>query len=245
MMYENFAYMYDRLTDDVDYDSFVNLIDTKIKKYKPDSKLVLELACGTGNITKRMSDKGFDMIGLDLSVDMLEVARSKCPDVLLLNQDMTDFELYGTVDVIICCLDSINYITDKRMLKRMFKLVNNYLNYGGLFIFDINSEYKLKNIVGNNCFVRNEEELFYSWENELLKDRVNFYLTFFAKNEKDAYEKTEEMHTERIYKEQELITLLKDAKMKYLESVYDFSDRKTSKKAERIFIIASKDCLDR
>jgi hypothetical protein len=172
---------------------------------------------------------------------MLEVAREKCPENLFINQDMTDFELYGTVDSILCCLDSVNYITDKRQLLKMFKLVKNYLNYGGLFIFDINSEYKLKNIIGNNCFVRNEDDLFYSWENELLRDKVNFYLTFFVENEEGSFERFDEVHTERIYKEQEIKLLLKQSGLRLVDVFYDFKSGKSSKKSERIFFVATKD----
>lgn len=241
MMYESFAYLYDRLTDDIDYGQFLDFIEEQFKKNNLDAKLVLELACGTGSLTKLLCDKGYDVIGLDSSADMLEVAREKCPETLFINQDMTEFELYGTVDSILCCLDSVNYITDKRKLLKMFKLVKNYLNYGGLFIFDINSEYKLKNIIGNNCFVRNEEDLFYSWENELSANKVDFYLTFFTENEDGSYDRFEEMHTERIYKESEIKNLLKQAGLRLLDVGYDFSTDKKSKKSERIFFIAVKD----
>lgn len=240
-MYESFAYLYDRLTDDIDYNLFLKLIEEQFNKHNLKAELVLELACGTGSLTKLLYQKGYDVIGLDTSSDMLEVAREKCPDTLFINQDMTEFELYGTVDAIICCLDSINYITDKRKLLKMFKLVNNYLNHGGLFIFDINSEYKLKKIIGNNCFVRNEEDIFYSWENELEKDRVNFYLTFFTENENGSFDRFDEMHTERIYKEREIIGLLKKANLIHKDTVYDFNSGKKSKKCERIFFVAMKE----
>lgn len=240
MMYESFAYLYDRLTDDVDYNKFFNYINGKIKKYKPDSSLVLDLACGTGNLTKLLSDNGYDVIGIDGSEDMLNVAREKCPEVLLINQDMTEFELYGTVDAIVCCLDSINYVTDKRKLKKMFSLVKNYLEPGGLFIFDINSKYKLNNIIGNNTFVRNEEDLFYSWENRNDGRYADFFLTFFIKTDNDNYRKFEEVHTERIYDEDEIKKLLADSGLSILDTEYDFGERKVSKKAERIFITAAK-----
>lgn len=240
-MYESFAYLYDRLTDDIDYNSFLEFIESQFEKNNLNAELVLELACGTGSLTKLLCEKGYDVIGLDSSSDMLEVAREKCPDTLFINQDMTEFELYGTVDAIVCCLDSINYVTDKRKLQKMFKLVNNYLNHKGLFIFDINSEYKLKNIIGNNCFVRNEEDIFYSWENEAEKDRVNFYLTFFTENDDGLYDRFDEMHTERIYKEGEIEELLFKADLKLIDKIYDFKSRKKSKKSERIFFVAVKE----
>lgn len=238
--YNDFAYIYDALTDDVDYDQFMQFIKKIFKLNNLNPELVLELACGTGNFTKRLVDEGYDVIALDNSEQMLDVAREKCEDVLFLNQDMTEFELYGTVDAIICVLDSVNYITDKRKLQKMFKLCHNYLNYGGLLIFDINSEYKLKNILGNNTYITDTEDIFYSWENELVGDKVNFYLTFFVKDEEEKYVRFDELHTERIYKENELCDMLKKADFE-ISGVYgDFDVKKPKKRSERLFICARK-----
>ena len=238
--YNDFAYIYDALTDDVDYDQFMQFIKKIFKLNNLNPELVLELACGTGNFTKRLVDEGYDVIALDNSEQMLDVAREKCEDVLFLNQDMTEFELYGTVDAIICVLDGVNYITDKRKLQKMFKLCHNYLNYGGLLIFDINSEYKLKNILGNNTYITDTEDIFYSWENELVGDKVNFYLTFFVKDEEEKYVRFDEVHTERIYKENELCDMLKKADFE-ISGVYgDFDVKKPQKRSERLFICARK-----
>lgn len=237
--YNDFAYIYDALTDDVDYDKFLQFIKRIFKLNNLSPQLVLELACGTGNFTKKLSDEGYDVIALDSSEQMLDVAREKCEDVLFLNQDMTEFELYGTVDAIVCVLDGVNYVTDKRKLQKMFKLCHNYLNYDGLLIFDINSEYKLKNIIGNNTFIQDTEDIFYTWENELIKDKVNFYLTFFVK-ENEEYLRFDEVHTERIYKESELCDMLKKADFEVSGVYGDFDVKKPSKKSERIFICAKK-----
>ena len=237
--YNDFAYIYDALTDDVDYDQFMQFINKIFKLNNLNPELVLELACGTGNFTKKLVDEGYDVIALDNSEQMLDVAREKCENVLFLNQDMTEFELYGTVDAIICVLDGVNYITDKRKLQKMFKLCHNYLNYGGVLIFDINSEYKLKNILGNNTYITDTEDIFYSWENELVGDKVNFYLTFFVK-EDEKYIRFDEVHTERIYKENELCDMLKKADFE-ISGVYgDFDVKKPHKRSERLFICARK-----
>ncbi len=238
-MYNNFAKVYDRLTDDVDYKMIKNFINQLFQKYNLNPELVLELACGTGNFTKELVDDGYDVIAVDNSFEMLDVAREKCPSVLFLQQDMTDFELYGTVDAIICTLDGVNYVTDKRKLLKMFRLVKNYLNYGGLFVFDINSEYKLKNIIGENTFVRSEDDIFYVWENELRENKVDFYLTFFNKSG-DYYERFEEIHTERIYKVDELKEMIEVSGLEFLGAFPDFKFSKLSKKDERIFIVARK-----
>ena len=158
-MYNEFAYVYDRLIDDVDYKSWVDYYLKIFKRYGLKPSLGLDLGCGTGNMTLELSSRGIDMTGIDISEDMLMVARDKSgsQDILYLNQDMTEFELYGTVSFVISSLDCINYITDKRDLLKVFKLVNNYLDPGGLFVFDINTSYKLQNILGNNTFILENE----------------------------------------------------------------------------------------
>ena len=148
--YSGFAYIYDTLMKDYDYNCLIEYIEKIFERYKIKPNIILDLACGTGTICINMAQKGYDMIGLDISTDMLNVAQTKTRklglDILYINQNMTEFELYGTVDAIICTMDSINYIQDKNELIKLFKNVRNYLNPGGLFIFDINTEYRLKNI---------------------------------------------------------------------------------------------------
>lgn len=238
--YNDFASIYDKLTYDINYNKFVDFVDNIIKKHGKNNKLILELACGTGNMTKELNNKGYDVIGLDISSDMLSVAREKCPENLLLCQDMTEFELYGTVDSILCLLDSINYITDENKLLNMFKLVENYLEYEGLFVFDFNSEYKLREIIGNNTFVYNTDEIFYTWENETKNDSVNFILNFFVKNEENSYEKFQEIHTEKVYSLEKLVKIIEKSGLEYVASYADFEFEKPSQKSERIFVVARK-----
>ena len=170
-MYNRFAYLYDELINDVNYKEWLDYYFKIFQRYGLKPKLGLDLGCGTGNLTTLFADKGVEMTGIDLSEDMLMVAREKAVgrDILYLNQDMCEFELYGTVDFIVSSLDCINYITDKRELLKVMKLANNYLNPGGLFIFDINTPYKLENITGNNTFILENDEVFCSWQNEFDK----------------------------------------------------------------------------
>ncbi|MBQ2896701.1 MAG: class I SAM-dependent methyltransferase [Clostridia bacterium] len=237
--YNDFAYVYDKLVDDVDYNEFLSFFEKIFEMNNLTPELILELGCGTGNFTEKLVGKGYDVIALDSSEQMLGIAQEKLENVLFLNQDMTDFELYGTVDAIVCVLDGINYITNKRKLLKLFKLCHNYLNYGGMLIFDINSEYKLKNIIGNNTFVGDNDDVFYVWENQLLKDRVNFYLTFFAKD-KEGYNRFDEVHTERIYSQSELLSLLKKANFEDIKVYADFDVKKPNKKSQRLFVCAKK-----
>ncbi len=214
--YTDFAYVYDKLIDQ-NYEKWADYIEEIFQRYGKTPRLVLDLGCGTGSITNILAKRGYDMIGADLSPDMLNVARDKAIgeglDVLYLCQDIREFELYGTVDAIICTLDVLNYITDKKDLDKIFALVKNYLNPDGIFIFDINTEYKLKNVLGSNTFVNDENGVFYIWENEYKENISNQFLTFFAENEDGLYERFDENHVQRAYSVEELCDLLNNNKL--------------------------------
>ena len=241
IMYNRFAYFYDKLINDVDYKLWVDYYYKIFQRYGISPKLGLDLGCGTGSLTTEFSHRGVEMTGIDLSEDMLMVAREKSEgmDILYLNQDMTEFELYGTVDFIVSSLDCINYITDKRDLLKVMKLANNYLNPGGLFIFDINTRYKLENIIGNNTFILENENVFCSWQNEYDKKKkiCDFYLTFFLK-EGSNYSRFDEEHSERAYEIEEIKALIENSGMKLLK-VYDhLSFENPKKNSERVFFVA-------
>lgn len=240
--YTGFAYIYDQLMDDVDYDQWIDYIEKIFKKYHATPHLILELACGTGNICIRLAQRGYDMIGIDLSQDMLNVAVPKAKElevnVLFLHQDMRSFELYGTVDAIICMLDSINYITNRKDLIRVFQLVRNYLNPGGLFIFDINTEYKLREILGNNTFVVDEEDIFYVWENHFDKKKKmgEFFLTFFIKNG-ERYDRIDEFHQEKAYSISMIEKSLEAAGFNEVDVFDQFTFDPPTAESERIFFV--------
>ena len=241
-IYQDFAEVYDALTEDVAYENTVEYLEQIFKKhYHKKPELMLELACGTGSITKLFSEKGYDMIGVDISEEMLNVAREKCDErVLLLNQDMTEFELFGTVDVIMCLLDSVNYITEPEKLQRMLKLAENYLEYGGVFVFDINSVYKLKNVIGENTFVRETESIYSVWENEQDDPFVHFILNFFVENPDGSYERFYEEHTERMYEISEISEMLKNAGFENITVYSENSFDAPSKETERVYFVANK-----
>lgn len=240
-MYNRFAYLYDELINDVDYKKWVDYYFEIFSRYGINPTLGLDLGCGTGSMTLQLAQRGIDMTGIDLSEDMLCVAREKSEgkDILYLNQDMCDFELYGTVDFIVSGLDCINYITDKRDLLRVMKLANNYLEPGGLFIFDINTKYKLEHITGDNTFVLENDSVFCTWQNEYDKKRriSDFYLTFFCK-ENGTYSRFDEEHSERAYDIEEIEDIIKKSGMRLLNVYDNLSFNKPKKNSERVFFVA-------
>lgn len=240
-MYNDFAYVYDRLINDVDYKEWADYYFKIFQRYGLSPNLGLDLGCGTGNLTVELANRGIEMTGVDLSEDMLMVAREKSEgkDILYLNQDMTEFELYGTVDFIVSSLDCVNYITDKRDLLKVMKLVNNYLEPGGLFIFDINTRYKLENVIGDKSFILEDDDCFCSWQNEYDKKRKlsDFYLTFFMKNGEN-YTRFDEHHTERAYDIEEINALIESSGMRLLKVYHNLSFENPKKNSERVFFVA-------
>lgn len=244
-MYNDFASVYDRLQD-ADYNRFVDFYEEIFKAMGKSPKLVLDLGCGTGNITVPMAKRGYDMIGLDMSVEMLNIAREKTvgldSNVLLLCQDMCEMELYGTVDAMVCALDGVNYITDYEDLKHFFRLVENYLNPGGVFIFDINSVHKLKNILGSNTFVNEEQGIFYVWQSEFSEETkiCDFGLTFFEEKEDGSYERFDEFQQERAYSTEEIRVAAEEAGLGVSGIYKPFEFATASDNDERIFFVVSK-----
>lgn len=242
--YTDFAYIYDKLIDQ-DYEKWADYIEEIFKKYNAKPKLVLDLGCGTGSITNILAKRGYDMIGVDLSPDMLNVARDKAMeeglDVLYLCQDIKEFELYGTVDAIICTLDVLNYITEPKDLQQVFALVKNYLNPDGIFIFDINTEHKLKNVLGNNTFINDENGIFYTWENEYSHNISNQFLTFFAETDDGLYERFDEQHIQRAYTSEEIREKLEASKMTFEAEYKLFSLDTPDKNCEKTVIVSK--CL--
>jgi len=242
--YTNFAKVYDLFMDNVPYDKWVEQIKDIL--YKEDIKdgLICDLGCGTGAITERLANLGYDMIGIDNSYDMLDVAMEKKyasgNDILYLCQDMREFELYGTVRAIISRCDSLNYIRELSELKEVFAWVNNYLDPKGLFIFDMNTVYKYQNVLGNNTFAEVRDQASFIWENTYDSDkRINEYdLNLFIKLEDDNYKRFEERHVQRAYTFEEIVSAIDESKMvleKYLDAD-TYGD--VSEKAERILFIA-------
>ena len=224
------AEYYDLLNNSVNYKKVADYIESIFDLYNAKPEIILDLACGTGNLTLELDKRGYDMIGLDLSYEMLSVASSKkrkggnCRNILWTNQDMSDFELYGTVDAVICSFDSLNYILEREDLEKCLKLVYNYLNCGGVFIFDINSKYKFEKIYGKNDFILENKNIFCAWRNNYNKKTglCDFDMTIFINNSDGKYIRRDELQREKYYSGEMLFELLKTLDFTDINIFYDF-----------------------
>ena len=207
--YNTFAEFYDALTENVEYERRTDYLLRLYSSLSHKRGRVLDLACGTGSVALNLSKKGFDVVGLDLSSEMLSVADSKAQGkVQLLCGDMTDFSIEEGFDLCVCCLDSINHLTDLSSVEKCFNCVYNSLNNDGIFIFDVNTVYKHNEILGNNAFVFDEENFFLSWDNELQENNVvRILLDFFVYNGK-SYDRYSEEFFEKAYSVYELKSVL-------------------------------------
>lgn len=178
--YTSFARVYDLFMDNVPYEEWCDYITGLLNEYGISDGLVLDLGCGTGSMTELLAARGYDMIGVDASEDMLEIASEKRAasgrDILYLQQDMRSFELFGTVRAVVCLCDSINYLLDPEDLVTVFRLVNNYLDPGGIFIFDLSSEYKYRELLADRTIAENRDEGSFIWDNYYDEEsRINEY----------------------------------------------------------------------
>ncbi len=243
--YTALAEFYDALNAEVDYDSWAAFLRSAIEKYeKRPTELVLDLCCGTGALTVRLAKYGYSMIGVDGSQDMLGVAaeagRREKTDILWLCQDMRGFELYGTVGAAVCCLDSINYLTRTADILKTFSLVHNYLDPDGIFIFDINTPYKFKNVYADRSYVLEAPGAFCVWQNDYrAKSGIcGFKLDIFEENSDGSYLRREEYQRERCYAPRTVLQLLKNAGFELISCCSDFSGKPLSDTDERAFFIA-------
>ena len=244
MAYGEFAKIYDDLiNEDINYDNMVSRIIEICNEHNIECKDYLDVACGTGNVTVRLAKHFKDIYAVDLSEDMLREAFNKLKENRIkgkiICQDMTEMQLNRKFDLITSVLDSTNYITDEDDLEKYFSSVKEHLKDDGIFIFDVNSYYKLSEILGNNIYTYSEEDVFYTWENVFEDDMVSMFLTFFVK-QGELYERFEEEHFERAYREEELESALSNCGLKVINKFDGYSNNKVQANSERIVYVVKK-----
>ncbi len=232
--------------DNVPYEAWADCLQERLAGYGIQGGLVLDLGCGTGTMTECLAARGFDMIGVDSSQEMLGIAARKRGqsghDILYLLQDMCAFELYGTVRAAVSVCDAVNYILDGEELEEMFRLVNNYLDPGGIFIFDFNTEYKYRQMLGSRVIAEERGECSFIWDNEYdVEDGVNEYeLTLFIREdgEEELYRKYQETHFQKAYTLGQMKEMLERAGLTYMAAYDGYTREAPREDSERISIVA-------
>lgn len=252
--YTGFAKVYETFMDNIPYEEWADYLTGLLKEYGIEKEsLICELGCGTGSMTRLLAKAGYDMIGIDLSEEMLDIARYEHPeeesDILYLNQDMREFELFGTVAAVVSVCDSMNYLTSEEDLLQVFRLVNNYLDLGGYFIFDMKTEYHYEVLMGNRTIVDNREECSLIWENFYDKEKqLNQYdITIYSKaefeDEEDddmppLFERMEESHVQRVYSVEKVISLLNKAGLEFVAVYGECTKDAPKTDSGRVYFVA-------
>lgn len=245
--YSAIAHVYDKLNAEIDYEAWADFFEACFDRFlEKRPSIVLDLASGTGSMTLTLAKRGYDMIGVDASPDMLNIAYERSAGtggILYLLQDMCDFELYGTVGAITCCLDSINYLVGDGELDRCFACAHNYLDPDGLFLFDVNTPYKFREIYGNNAYILEDivdgKEVFCGWQNDFDEESglCGFYLSLFEE-EDGKYIRSDEEQTERMFEREYLCEHLQKNGFEVIGVFggYDFSE--PAEACERWYFVA-------
>lgn len=243
-MYEDFALVYDRFMDETPYEEWCQFVVERLKQDQITDGILLDLGCGTGSMTELLAKQGYDMIGVDLSDSMLDIAMEKRAqsghNILYLQQDMREFELYGTVAAVVCVCDSLNYLLEEEDLAEVFSLVHNYLDQNGVFIFDMNTIHKYRDLIGDATICENREEGSFIWENYFDEESsINEYaLTLFVKQENGLFARFEEFHYQRAYELQRVAALLEQAGLTLKAVCAEGTTDPADENCERAYFVA-------
>lgn len=248
MSYGVFSEFYDALTANVSYDTVSQVLSSLLTRYGKSRGLLLDLACGTGSVSVRLAKKGYEVIGVDLSPEMLSEAQNKAysagQNILFLCQDMTALDLYGTVDAAVCTLDGLCHLPNEESVFAALQKVSLFMNPGGVFLFDVNSVYKHRAVLGNNTFVYDTDDVYCVWQNTLLSDGVTVQmdLDFFEPvSDKGDYVRQSERFTERAYPRETLEAMLKKAGFTVLDVFDGYSGKPAHDTSERLLFAVRKD----
>lgn len=245
MSYDSFSRFYDSLTDNVEYKKRADYFCRLLSMCGVNGGILLDLGCGTGSMSIEMAQRGFDVIGVDLSIGMLNEARMKAYEsgaqILLLNQSMDELDLYGTVDCAICVLDGINHLSGKEQIKAAFEKVSLFMNPGGAFAFDVNTLYKHKNVLADNVYVYETENVYCVWQNSYNEadSSVDISLDFFEE-EDGVYYRSEESFTEKAYELSDISAWLTQAGFEVIGVYDDMTFEKVAPESERAVFLAKK-----
>lgn len=240
MSYDVFAQYYDELMQNVEYTEIADKIHEWLGKYRPQTMLMCDLACGTGTLAKLLSEKGYEIIGIDSSAEMLMTAREKCSmDVLLLCQSMDEVDLYGTIDAAVCTLDSINHVTDKETVGTIFKKVSLFLENNGIFVFDVNTPYKHEHILSDSAYIIETDNVFCAWQNTYEDGLVNISLDFFEE-EDGMYYRSSEYFSERAYTDEEIREMLEEAELEVIAVKDGYSEKEPDEETQRLVYITKR-----
>ncbi|MBQ5334017.1 MAG: class I SAM-dependent methyltransferase [Oscillospiraceae bacterium] len=246
--YSAFAYFYDRLTENISYKARAEYFDSLIKLHGGKKGILLDLACGTGSLSEELAKMGYDVIGTDASEEMLSCAMDKKFEsglpIQYLCQDMTRLDMFGTIDVTLCALDSINHLGSLEDIRKTFERVSLFCEPGGLFIFDMNTPYKHKNILGNSTYVYDLEDVYCVWQNTFAENspdnRVDISLDIFEKNENGAYDRYTDELSEIAFEREIIEKVLTSAGMT-VEAVYDYDSLEPPRpESEKLVFVAKK-----
>lgn len=252
--YDIFASVYDKLMDNIPYDDWCAYIIEILKKYGIFRGLVCELGCGTGEVTMRLADAGYDMIGIDNSYEMLEIANDKKMEsghesILYLMQDMREFELFGTVNAIVCVCDSINYLTDLSDITGVFRLANNYLESKGMFVCDFKTRHYFRDVVADSTIAEDRDDVSYIWDNyyDEYSNINELALSLFipeagacspCAGEAPLYRKYQEFHYQIGLTVDDMERCVRDSGMELI-AIYDaFTFEPATNDSERVYVIA-------